>query len=573
MGQSPAPTQPATPPPVPPGIFGVGFTNVTDSSARLVFTTSEPMSSTVIVTGGGREISRSSQPAFDEIHAVDLSSLPKGQACRVEIDASTHEGKTATSTDDSLTPSAHPASTHTWPGYTIFSTTISGDLTPAALDLLTQSGATMARIEPSWDGIFPRPHEINHAALDRFVAKVAALKAHHIEPLVILDYSVAWTKPYTDHTMTWRNKNFGPPDRLDDWAEYVRTVAKAFGDGAKYYEVWNEPDAGYLATGSYVERPNLPPPIGRPPYKDNKSYWLGDRYVPMIERARQVLDEVHPGAILMNGGWNRDYSGQSGDILFERGAAPYLDLYCFHCYSHQPISFAGWYDSIDGQFRRNIDRIFAKHQVSMPLAVTEWGWPSYPTPDPSKGFVSFEDVQKFYVKSTFYFLALQRVELLSQFCLGLGEVSDKDPLIFMLIHTDTDGKLLVHPSYDTFHWLAATFGSHAYRSLPVQVAPAESVKAYAIQLKDGDTYLAVWQDGKPAADGKIPPRPAQEVEVSMPDLAKESYSLQTLGLDGKPLASAPMVISSPLHLKAMLPEVSSTAESSVYLARITSAHP
>ena len=157
MGQSPIPAQPGVSPAVPPGIFGVGFTNVADSSARLVFTTSEPMSSTVIVTSGGRDISRGSQPAFDEIHSVDLTGLPKGQACRVEIDTATHEGKTATSTDNVLTPLARPASTHTWPGYTIFTTTNAADLTPAPLDLLTQSGATMARIERELGAPAARP--------------------------------------------------------------------------------------------------------------------------------------------------------------------------------------------------------------------------------------------------------------------------------------------------------------------------------------------------------------------------------------------------------------------------------
>ncbi len=172
-------------------------------------------------------------------------------------------------------------------------------------------------------------------------------------------------KTYTDTTMTWRNPYFGPPDRLEDWDDYVRTVVTALRGSARYYEIWNEPDAGYLATGSYVERPNLPAPIGRPPFKDNWHYWLGDRFVPMISRVRAVMDKFQPDAVLMNGGWNRDYSGQRGDLLFERGAAADLDIYAFHCYSAQPVSFSRWYDAIDGGFRTNIDRIFNKHHVQI----------------------------------------------------------------------------------------------------------------------------------------------------------------------------------------------------------------
>ena len=75
----------------------------------------------------------------------------------------------------------------------------------------------------------------------------------------------------------------------------------------------------------------------------------------------------------------------------------------------------------------------------MPLAVTEWGWSSWSDPQPGKGFVTFEDAQKFFVKSAFYFLGLQRVEILSQFCLGIGPATrDKDPSFFTLADSDTD---------------------------------------------------------------------------------------------------------------------------------------
>jgi len=441
----------------------------------------------------------------------------------------------------------------------------------ATLDLLAQSGARMVRIEASWDGLFPKGREINQDYLNRFLQRIAELKQRNIEPLVLLLYCVPWAKTYTNTTMTWRHPAFGPPDRLDDWDYYLRTVVTALHGSAKYYEIWNEPDAGYLATGSYVERPNLPPPIGRPPFKDNWNYWLGDRYVPMLSRARQVMDELQPDAVIMNGGWNRDYSGQRGDLLFERGAAPDLDIYAFHCYSAQPLSFSRWYGAIDGQFRKNIDRIFDKHHVRMPLAVTEWGWPAWSDPQPGKGFVSFEDSQKFFVKSTFYFLGLERFEVLSQFCLGTGpDTRDKDPLFFMLANQSADGKLVVQPTFKTFQWLATTFGSRPYRALPVQVHPSEQVKAVAIQLKDsGSTYLAAWQDGIPDDKGIIAAQPARDVQVSIADFPDSNYSIQLLGLDGVAISQSQAAASHSLDLKITLPEISATSESGIYLAKIS----
>ena len=552
-----------------PGIFGVGFTNVTDTSARLVFTTSEPMISTVVIFDHDKEFARSSQAVFDEVHSVNLSGLSKGEDYRITITGITHDGKSVASENHRLKPALRPASRHPWPGYTIFGTSVTEN-DDAGFDLLAQSGVRMVRVEVSWSGVFPRDHEIDRHYLTQILSLLTNLKKRQIEPLVVLDYCVPWAKTYTGTTMTWRNPSFGPPDRLEDWDSYLRTVVTALHGSAKYYEIWNEPDAGYLATGSYVERPNLPAPIGRPPFKDNWHYWLGDRFVPMISHVREVMDELQPDAVLMNGGWNRDYNGQRGDLLFERGAAPDLDVYAFHCYSAQPLSFSRWYGAIDGGFRKNIDRIFDKHHVQMPLAVTEWGWPAWSGPQPGKGFVTFGDAQKFFVKSTFYFLGLQRVEILSQFCLGIGsDTRDKDPSFFTLADKSADGKLIFHPSFATFQWLAKTFGSRPYRVLPVQISPSQQVKACAIQLKDsGDTYLAVWQDGVPDDKGAIAAQPAREVEISMADFADGNYSIQSLGLDGTVISQSQVTANHTLQLKTTLPEISATEESGIYLAKI-----
>lgn len=556
-----------------PGIFGVGFTNVTNTSARLVFTTSEPMSATVDVMNGDAKVFHVAETTLAEIHELDLATLSKGEKYRVLISATGQNGAAA-SAETMLQPELRPASQHRWPGYTIFSTTVSGNADdPATLDLLTKSGARMARIEISWDGVYPQRGRLNQAYLDRMVKRIAEMKQRGVEPLILLDYCVRWAKPYTDTTMTWRNVNFGPPDNLDDWKEYVRTVVKAVRGSARYYEIWNEPDAGYLATGSFVERPNLPPPIGRPPFKDNWNYWIGDRYVPMISAARDVIDQLDPNALVMNGGWNRDYSGQRGDVLLQRGAGAYIDLYAYHVYSHSPASFSRWYKEVDGGFRQNIDRIFAKNHVQMPLAVTEWGWPTWDSPQPGKGFVTFDAAQLFYIKSSFYFLGTERFELLSQFCLGVGPVSrDRDPLFFMLVNEDENKKQVVTPVFATFQWLATTFGSKQYRALPVTFAGSPEVKAYAIQLKDSQQiYLAAWQDGPVDDSGAVSPLPARSLSLSIGDIRPGKYTLSALDVNGQPHSQTRLRAGSALKINVQLPAATSTAESGVYLTKIVRA--
>lgn len=556
--------------PLHPGIFGVGFTNVTDTSARLVFTTSEPMTAVVDVFGGQTTLQHLSEPSPGEIHSFVIDRLSRQKEYRVVISASGKDGAVQP-TETVLKAGLRPPSQHHWPGYTIFSTTIGGSLPNSeVLDLLAQSGARMDRIELSWDGVYPQKGHLNQAFLDQKTDQINQMKKRGVEPLVVLDYCVAWAKPYTNTTMTWRNRAFGPPDDLADWEQYVRTVVTALHGSARYYEIWNEPDAGYLATGSFVERPNLPPPIGRPPFKDNWDYWIGDRYAPMVATARKVMDELQPNAIVMNGGWNRDYRGERGDVLLQRGTGSFMDVYAYHVYSHNPESFSHWYKEIDGEFRTNIDRIFTKNNVQMPLAVTEWGWPASVHADNWKGFVSFEDAQLFYLKSTFYFLSMQRFEVLSQFCLGVDSVRrDHDPLYFMLVNDDDDKKLVITPVYKTYQWLATTFGSRIYRALPVAIPGSSDAKAYAIQLKDSeDIYLAAWQDGPVDDNGAISPLPERTVDVTVGNVRHGKYRLSLLNVDGQVQASKQLHGSSSLVVQIPLSAATASAESGVFLARI-----
>ncbi len=559
------------PPPTEPGIFGAGFTNVTGTSARLVFTTSEPMAAKVTVAGGGREIILDGKDIL-EIHAFEIGDLSKDHEYVFRIEGRTRGGRTATHPELRLRPAHRAASSHRWPGFTIFATSVGGN-EAAAYACAAQSGVRMIRMEVPWYGLLPDGRHVDPAYLERVRWQISELRKHRLEPLIVLDYCVPWAKPYTNTTMTWRHPSFGPPDRLDDWELYVRSVVSSLGGIARYYEVWNEPDAGYLSTGSYVERPGLPPPIGREPFKDNWNYWLGDRYAPMVAKVRAVLDEMQPGAVLLNGGWNRDYNGARGDLLFQRGLAPCLDIYAFHAYSRSPISFASWHQAIDGGFRRNIDRIFQKHGVSMPLAVTEWGWPCWPQPNLEKGFVTFRDAQIFSVKSAFYFLAMERVEILCQFKMGVGpDTRDKDPLFFMLVNEDAHGGLVFQPTFRTFSWIARTFGSSPYRAIPVRVTPSDHAMAFAIEIRStGEIFLAAWQDGSPGPDGAISARPSREAEIVVEKFPAGSYAAARIDLEGAAQPEPPLEGKGGLVRKVVLPEVSAVRESEPVVLRFTPA--
>ncbi len=569
---SPALAARAAEPAPPPAVFGVGFTNVEDASARLVFTTSRPMIGEVVVRSGLQIVTTLRGDKVDEIHAFVLAGLTKGQEYLVDITATAVDGSTAVSRGHRLVPEKRSGRRRSFPGYTIIGSGVPGERGEGfAPELAVEAGMGMVRLEVSWDSLMPARGVVDEKRLGQYVHIAREMKSHGIEPLVLLDYCVPWAKTHTDRTMTWRHPAFGPPDDLADWEQYVRVVMTALGPYTRYYEIWNEPDAGYLATGQYVERPNLPAPIGRPPFKDNWEYWLGDRYAPMVRSVRTIADEVDPDALLMNGGWNRDYGGRRGDLLLERGMGPDIDLYSFHTYSGNPTSSTKWHQAIPDTFVKNIDRIFEKHGVSMPLAITEWGMPAYPDPDREKGFVSYDDAKSWMVKSLFTMLAMERVEALIHFTLGQrgSPVSDPaDP--YALISWDEQGNPVRRPHYATFRWLTRTFNRKPYRAVRVSTDGAENLQARGIRLTDSEeTYVAVWQDAPLDREGRFQALPARPVEICLPGLPAGSYRLEVLDREGEiSETSGIMSREDVLRWRATLPEAGNREESRPLLYRL-----
>jgi hypothetical protein len=82
--------------------------------------------------------------------------------------------------------------------------------------------------------------------------------------------------------------------------------------------------------------------IPGPAFQSNTRYWIQDRYAPLVWAAREAADEVGADIRLMAAGWNHDYNGGRGDLLFQVGAHRVLDAYGFHCYVAKPLSFEAW---------------------------------------------------------------------------------------------------------------------------------------------------------------------------------------------------------------------------------------
>jgi hypothetical protein len=396
---------------------------------------------------------------------------------------------------------------------------------------------------------------------------VDRLRKLNIEPLVLLDYCVAWAQRYTKEQMTWRHRAFGPPDRLADWQAYVKTVATALKGKARFYEAWNEPDAGYLASGQWVERPDVVGAVAKKSiYRDNTEYWLGDRYVPMVSAARAAIDAVDPEAELWAGSWNRDYNGDRGRICFDRGMFRYFQQYSFHNYVGGAHSFARWEQFAANKFFANADqRAFRPHEVRPPIAITEWGMSSYDQPPATAGWVSRHDAQLFLLKSTLYYLSLERVTTLIQHDL-VGNPEDG----FALVHENADGTLTYMPAFETYRWLCQAFSRKAYKRLPLTIEGVEAagVRTLALNLpEDKAIYVAMWQDRLDVAGAPVA-LPAARVRAALQGIPDGDYVRQTLDITGKVTTSANVQAQGGLRWDDQLPAGTGQAEPEVVVYRL-----
>lgn len=495
-------------------IFAVGFTDVEDGSARLVFTTNQPTRSQVKADGASQPV-LSTTDALSEIHAHVLEGLATDRETQITIEAVDARGRTVRSGPHAITAHTRPAQFDSFNHRTLIGVSHGAD--PRHWE---QLGIGAYRLEVTWAILQPEAGVTDMDYLASVVRDVEEMRRLNIEPLILLCYSVPWTKEWTDRQMTWRRPEFGPPDHLADWKNYVRMVMEALRGKARLYEIWNEPDAGYLATGNFIERPNLPPPIGRPPFQDNHEYWLGDRYVPLVRAAREVADEVDPQIALLNGGWNRDYHGWRAELCFQHGLHRYIQQYAIHNYAGAPFHFDHWHHMTHDRYFTNIDRVFEQFNLNMPIAVTEWGTELSETAD---GAVTESDRQQFLLKSVFYYLSLERVNMLILHALQAG---DK----FSLMDPDSDEPTA---SYHTFGWLCRTFSDREYRTQTVEAADDENVQIHAIRLADDDTvYVAVWSLRPDADDQAAQSSLHRLVSLTMPIEGGGSYRLQNLDARG-----------------------------------------
>lgn len=206
----------------------------------------------------------------------------------------------------------------------------------------------------SWPDLEPRPGEWNFEILDRYVELAAQ---HQVEILLPLGLTPRWASARPTESSAYSplvgdDGRAAEPKNIEDWRNYVRTVATRYKGKIRNYEIWNEPNATGFYSGTV------------------------DQMVALAREAYQILKQVDSSITVVTpaatgGDTGPDWvDGTSWlDEFFSKGGGAYGDAIGYHFYviPQPPEAMSPLIERVKG--------VMAQHGLSQkPLWNTESGW-------------------------------------------------------------------------------------------------------------------------------------------------------------------------------------------------------
>jgi hypothetical protein len=196
----------------------------------------------------------------------------------------------------------------------------------------------------TWRDIEPQRGKWQFETLDNYVDIAEKQKA---EIILTLGGSPAWASSAPDQSKT------APPKNIEDWKNYVRTVATRYKARIHLYEIWNEPNFRYFWTGTTQQ------------------------LVDLSKEAYATLKQVDPSITVVSPSATTEKGLPWLDDFLAKGGGQYADVIGYHLYvdPRPPESMIN--------LAKNIKKTMAAHNVGdLPLWDTEIGWTA-PKPMPS----------------------------------------------------------------------------------------------------------------------------------------------------------------------------------------------
>lgn len=195
----------------------------------------------------------------------------------------------------------------------------------------------------AWPSLEPERGKWNFSTLDKYVA-MARLTG--VELLLPLGLSPAWASARPEEPSGYRPGNAAEPRDIEDWRNYVHTVASRYKGRIRVYELWNEVNYPHFYSGS------------------------PEKLLDLARVAYETIKAIDPAAIVVSPsvtGGGRHLKWFDGYLA--KGGGNYADVIGYHFYVPKDAPEAML------PLIREVQGIMRKHgQGHKPLWNTETGW-------------------------------------------------------------------------------------------------------------------------------------------------------------------------------------------------------
>jgi hypothetical protein len=345
----------------------------------------------------------------------------------------------------------------------------------------------------SWPQLQPQRGQWDFRRLDKYVAMARLVD---VDLLLPLGLSPAWASARANEVSAYGLGNAAEPVQLEDWKQYVRTVAMRYKGRIRHYELWNEPNLRNFYSGDV------------------------DTMLSLAREAYAILKQAAPDNLLAapattEGGKQLDWLNR----YLAQGGGQYLDVLSHHFYvpRESPEAMLA--------VMRDIQSILDKHGLSnKPIWNTETGW-WIDRPNASSSFTSWKKLQPdeaaAYVSRALllgWAMGMRRFYWYSWEHSTMGLIDERN---FML---NDAGKAYI----ETQAWMEGAV-----------MTACESVDGrWTCSLRRGQSEISrvVWLDERPATPWRIPAE-WQIREIVRLDGSRQSIqeNVTTIGLGASPV--------------------------------------
>lgn len=159
--------------------------------------------------------------------------------------------------------------------------------------------------EVTWSDLEPNKGQWQFGRLDRYVSLA---QQNHTALLLALGGCPPWASSHPRLPSDYSPGFTAPPANIEDWRNYVRTIATRYKGRIEGYEIWNEPNLS--------------------------GFWSGttDQIVMLTKEASQIIHAVDPSAKLVSPSATAAYGVPWLGEFLQKGGGQYVDVIGFHFY-------------------------------------------------------------------------------------------------------------------------------------------------------------------------------------------------------------------------------------------------